>query len=111
MHILIEDKIYEPITVFDYQAVCYEDRETDYDHLMKRNSAMRALLWNPFKYVLAALTTLLSTVYALPSYMANCKYLIEEFTTVFECFFRFVAELFPIVVNHFHLPLHSNVSR
>jgi hypothetical protein len=73
MHILLEDKFYEPITVFDYQAVCYEDRNTDYDAIMLRSSALSALFWNPFKYFYAVLTTLFATVYALPSYMANCE--------------------------------------
>lgn len=74
MQILIEDKVYEPITVFDYQAVCYEDKNIEYDAIMKRNSALSVLFWNPFKYVFAVLMTLLSTVYALPTYMANCKF-------------------------------------
>lgn len=73
MQILIEDKIYEATKVFDYQAVCYEDQQVEYKFLMERSSALSVLLWNPFKYIFAVLVTLLSTIYALPSYMANCE--------------------------------------
>lgn len=77
MHILIEDRVYEPIRVFDYQAVCYLDRNTDYDAMLKRvnhNSARSLALFNPFKYFSTVLATLLSAVNALPSYIANCEY-------------------------------------
>lgn len=76
MNILIEDRVYEPITVYDYQAVCYDDRLIDYDALMKKigNSASNILLWNPLKYFVAVFATLLNSVYAVPAYMANRKY-------------------------------------
>lgn len=73
MHILIADNVYESTRVFDYQAVCYEDRNVEYEATMKRNSALSVFLWNPFTYFAALFVTLLSTVYAAPSYMANCK--------------------------------------
>lgn len=76
MKILIEDHVYEPIQVFDYQAVCYQDKDFKYDNVMEqigRNSALTVLIWNPFKYFAAIFATLLSTVYAIPSHMANCK--------------------------------------
>lgn len=85
MHILIEDHVYDPTRVFDYQAVCYEDRNVEYEHLMKRNSALSVFLWNPFKYFAAVFATLLSTAYAVPSYMANCKF-DSVCSTVFKIF-------------------------
>lgn len=77
MHILIEDKVYTPIKIYDYQAVCYKDRMVDYKEIMKqvsRNSALSTLFWNPFKYFATIVTSLLTTVYTLPSFMANCEY-------------------------------------
>lgn len=75
MQIMIEDKVYEATRVLDYQAVCYEDRETVYPELMKmRSSAINVVFWNPFKSVVAALTTMLTVVQALPSYVSNCRY-------------------------------------
>lgn len=74
MRILVEDGVYEPIKVYDYQAVCYEDKMTEYGAIMKqigRNSALKALLWNPFEYLIATFFTLLTTAYALPAYIAN----------------------------------------
>jgi hypothetical protein len=75
MQIMIEDKTFERTRVLDYQAVCYEDRFTVYEKLMKiRSSALNVYFWNPFKTVLAALTTILSVVQALPSYISNREY-------------------------------------
>lgn len=71
MRILVEDGVYEPIKVYDYQAVCFEDKMTDYGAILKRNSALKALLWNPFEYLIATFFTLLSTAYAIPSYISN----------------------------------------
>lgn len=73
MQILVDDRVYESTNVYDYQAVCYEDRMVDYDAIMKRNSALRAMLFNPFKYLFAALLSLVSTALAVPAYMANSK--------------------------------------
>lgn len=81
MHILVEDGIYEPVRVFDYQAVCYVNKNVAYKKLMKRDiissSALSVVFWNPFKYfgtVLATLVSTASTVFgAIPTYMANCK--------------------------------------
>lgn len=73
MQILKDDGIFEPIRVFDYQAVCYEDKEIDYELMPLVSSALNLFLWSPFKYFAAVLMSLLSTVYALPSYMANRK--------------------------------------
>jgi hypothetical protein len=78
MHLLVEDKVYLATKVFDYQGVCYEDRGVEYKYIMKTpgNSAITALLWNPFKSFLALLSTLISVASAVPSYMANCEYLL-----------------------------------
>lgn len=75
MHLLIEYKVYYGVKVFDYQGVCYEDREVEYKYIMKTpgNSALTALLWNPFKSFLAILSTLISVASTVPSYMANCE--------------------------------------
>lgn len=77
MQILIEDKIYERVKVYDYQGVCYQDKYITYGGVMNqigRNSALTVLIWNPFKYIAAFFATLLSTVYTFPSHMANRKY-------------------------------------
>jgi Neuronal voltage-dependent calcium channel alpha 2acd len=75
MHILIEDKVYESIKVYDYQAVCYEDRDIVYKKLMKmKNAALSVVLWNPLKSILAVLTTLLTTAQAFSSFMSNSKF-------------------------------------
>lgn len=82
MHILIDDKIYEPIKIYDYQAVCYDDRMVEYEHLMTRSSALNTFFWNPFKFIATVVITFLSTVYALPSYMANCEYHYKFYCTI-----------------------------
>lgn len=76
MHLLVQDKIYDKKTVFDYQAVCYQDKGVDYEQLMKfvSNSAMK-VVWNPIKVLLTILLNILSKVYGAPSYIANCEYL------------------------------------
>jgi hypothetical protein len=74
MSILIEDNIYTPISVYDYQGVCYKDREIEYAALMvMANSALKHLIWNPIKILFAFIINFISNVYSLPSYMANCK--------------------------------------
>lgn len=74
MQILIDDKVYETTRVLDYQAVCYDDRQTKYEKLMKiRSSALSVKFWNPLKQIFAILTTILTMVQAIPSYMSYSK--------------------------------------
>lgn len=74
MHILVEDKIFTPIRVYDYQAVCYEDKGIEYDFLMaKASSALRLILWNPIKILFTILLNFMSNVSSMPSYLANCE--------------------------------------
>ncbi|CRK93231.1 CLUMA_CG006775, isoform A [Clunio marinus] len=68
MQILIEDRVYEAVRVYDYQAVCYVDRDVDYDAIMKRNSAVSTLLWNPVKNFFMFIITLLSIMYPDPEH-------------------------------------------
>lgn len=79
MNILVEEKVFQKTKVYDYQAVCYGDRHTEYESIMLRSSALKAWLWNPFKYLVTVMMTFLTTVYAMPSYMANCEYFRRDF--------------------------------
>lgn len=73
MHILVEDKIYSPIRVFDYQGVCYEDKGIKYEALMATTNSAIRIITSPLKIVFAALMNFLKKVYSLPSYVANCE--------------------------------------
>jgi hypothetical protein len=80
MQIMIEDKTFDKTRILDYQAVCYEDREIDYETVPKkvRNSSLRAVLSNPLQSIFAVLTTILTVVQALPSFMPNCELNCDE---------------------------------
>lgn len=80
MSILVDDLVYESVPVFDYQAACYQDRNIVYPKILKRlnNSALSVFLWNPFEYFAAVIATLLSVAYAIPSHMANRKFLLRS---------------------------------
>jgi hypothetical protein len=77
MQILYDDKIYQKVAVYDYQAVCYEDRNVEYDLLMDIVSSASYNLVNPFKHFITAVLSLLSSLidFAIASkaFIPNCK--------------------------------------
>jgi voltage-dependent calcium channel alpha-2/delta-3 len=78
MKILLDDQVYQKVVVYDYQAVCYEDKDIKYELLMELVSGANALLSNPFKYVWSVLGVLASSLWnlvlAARSYVPYRKY-------------------------------------
>lgn len=77
MHLLKEEKIYEDVTIFDYQAVCYDDRQKEYDDIMDIISSANnfftsplKLLWNLLVGFASVFTTLVD---ASKDYLSNCE--------------------------------------
>lgn len=77
MHLLKEEKIYEDVTIFDYQAVCYDDRNMEYDDIMDILSSANSIFVNPMKLlwnlVLGILSTFWKLAVASREYLPNCK--------------------------------------
>lgn len=60
MNQLITDNIYERVSVYDYQAVCYQDRDIKYEAIMDIvSSAGSTLIWNPLKAVWGAILAII----------------------------------------------------
>ncbi|KAG5676553.1 hypothetical protein PVAND_006378 [Polypedilum vanderplanki] len=63
MKILIHDNIYEKKQIYDFQGVCYQDREIEYEYIMEIvSNAGSILLWNPLKNLWMALIALFTTI-------------------------------------------------
>lgn len=80
MQTLVDNKVYEHVTVYDYQAVCYEDKEVEYDAILEIVSSASTILWNPLKHLWTALIALFSTLWnslieSSDAYIPNRKFL------------------------------------
>lgn len=81
MQLLIEERIYKPISVYDYQAVCYVDKNIDYeqDYHSPANGAASLLLWTPIDLIQVFLTSILIGLWNFPAlvlareYIENCN--------------------------------------
>lgn len=86
MHLLKEEKIYEDVTIFDYQAVCYEDRNKDYEDIMDIMSSANQIFLNPLKLlwniVLGVASVFWNLVYASIEFMPNCKLIKNDIKSI-----------------------------
>lgn len=77
MRLLMEEKIYDDVTIFDYQAVCYEDRNTKYEAIMDIMSSAGRAFMSPMKFLWNMLAVVASTVWKLAAaakeYVPNCE--------------------------------------
>jgi hypothetical protein len=88
MRILIDDGVYNTITVYDYQAVCYQDRMIKYNAIMEVvSSAGSILIWNPLKTLWAGLVALVTSFgqffaadAATREYLPNCELKLTAFS-------------------------------
>lgn len=80
MYLLREEGIYKDVTIYDYQAVCYEDRNKKYDAIMDIMSNASGVLMSPLKFLWHILVVVASTLWKLADaakqYLPNCKDLI-----------------------------------
>lgn len=95
MKILLDDFIYEPVSVYDYQAVCYEPRNITYKKRMEIISSANSIFLNPIKYFWMTLVSFLSALGNFVSvvatkYIPNCKLSNLFFIKLF---FAFIAKL------------------
>ncbi|XP_070489901.1 voltage-dependent calcium channel subunit alpha-2/delta-3-like [Chironomus tepperi] len=59
MNTLMVDNIYKFVTVYDYQGVCYEDRNIEYELLMNIVSSATTIFWHPLKHLWTTFIALL----------------------------------------------------
>lgn len=73
----MEEKIFEVFAVYDYQAVCYEDRNVEYEDLMDIMSSAEKLFISPMKFLWKLLVVMASTIWKLAvaakEYLPNCE--------------------------------------
>lgn len=80
MNTLFQDNIYKFVTIFDYQGVCYEDRNVDYGKIMDIVSSATAIFWHPLKHLWTTFIALLISLKniivnaASQSYIPNRKF-------------------------------------
>jgi voltage-dependent calcium channel alpha-2/delta-3 len=77
MHLLMTENIYNQVTIYDYQAVCYEDRMTRYEGIMDIVSSANTIILSPIKLLWNILWILASNMWhfvlAVKEYIPNCK--------------------------------------
>ena len=71
----MEDNIYKFVTVYDYQGVCYEDRNVEYELLMNIVSSATTIFWHPLKHLWTTFIALLISLKNLIVHAASQSYL------------------------------------
>jgi hypothetical protein len=83
MYLLREEGIYKDVTIYDYQAVCYEDRIMKYEAIMNIMSDASRVFMSPLKFLWQMLVLVASTVWKLADaakqYLPNCECFFEKF--------------------------------
>ncbi|KAL7043546.1 hypothetical protein ACKWTF_001566 [Chironomus riparius] len=75
MKTLWDDNIYKFVTVYDYQGVCYEDRNVEYELLMNIVSSATTIFWHPLKHLWTTFIALLISLKTLIVYAARQSYI------------------------------------
>lgn len=78
MYLLRQEGIYNDVTIYDYQAVCYEDRNKKYEAIMDIMSNASRVLMSPLKVLWQMLVLVASNIWKLADaakqYLPNCKF-------------------------------------
>lgn len=77
MTLLKDEDIFKKVTIDDYQAVCYEDRNKKYEYIMTVMSDASRVLMSPLKFLWQILVVVASTMGKLADaakhYIPNCE--------------------------------------